>query len=242
MTPFEVARRSVRSRLPASVATIAALFGVTLMACATPPAPPPDPPVDSGELIRAAAAASELEGAHRLVFQWSLNEPGMRVSGRGVARIEDPYRARIDLFASNGERIAAAALVGDDLHIPAGMPNVIPETTLLWASLGVFRPRVGMSAAGATLDGDRRAEVRYRVPGGGELTAELLERRIRYMELRGAGGERQDVRLELVAGESFPRLAVYRHHGEVRELRLVLEEVEPVESYPEDIWTPGVAR
>jgi hypothetical protein len=199
----------------------------------------PDRPVDAGELGQQAERASELDGSYRLVFTWSLNEPGMRVSGRGVARIESPYRARLDLFASNGERIVAAALVNDELRIPEGMPNVIPATPLLWASLGVFRPGQGMAPAGASLEGSERSTIRYRVAGGGELEARLQSRKLTHMELRDANGVRQEIRVTLPPDERFPREALYRHHGEVRELRMTLEEIEHVETYPSDVWTPG---
>ncbi|TVP53724.1 MAG: hypothetical protein EA351_14650 [Gemmatimonadales bacterium] len=230
---------SIRRSNPSPVlAPVLIIFGALLSACASAPAEEA-PPVDAGQLGQQAEQASVLDGSYRLVFQWTLNEPGVRISGRGVARVEGPYRARLDLFTSNGERIAAAALVGDDLRIPAGMPNIIPMSSMLWASLGVFRPGPGMAPAGATLDGPERSQIRYRVAGGGELRADLLRRKLEHMEMRGADGVRQEVRLSLPAGERFPREAVYRHHGDVRELRMTLEQVEHVETYPSDVWNPG---
>lgn len=221
-------------------AAVPAILALALLAgCGGAPPAPPAPSVDQAGIAREAERASALDAPYRLVFQWSLVEPGLRVSGRGVARVEPPYRARLDLFASSGERIATAALVGDDLRVPTGMPAVMPPAPLLWGTLGVFRPGDRTSPAGGTLDGDDRSALRYRLVGGGELEVRLLGERVERMQLDGADGARQEVRVTLPAGERFPREAVYRHHGATRELRLTLESVEHVESYPSDIWSPG---
>lgn len=214
-------------------------FALFASACGGPRAAPPLPTVDAGQVARQAEDASALDAPYRLVFEWSLNEPGLRVSGRGVARIEPPYRARLDLFARNGERIAAAALVDDDLRLPGGLPDIFPPAPLLWGALGVFRPGPGASITGGTLDGEGRSELRFRFAGGDEVRARLLDRRVERMDRTDARGQREELRVNLDAGERFPRETVYRHLGAVRELRLTLESVEHVESYPSGIWTPG---
>lgn len=180
-----------------------------------------------------------LDASYRIYFEWSVTEPGVRLSGRGVARVEGPFRARLDLFAPNGERVAAAALVDDDLRIPSGMGDLVPPATLLWGTLGVFRPGPGTAPTEATRAESGHSFIRYRVAGGGELSYTLLDRRVERMERVSAQGVREELRLTRDRGERFPREAVYRHHGSTRELRLSLESVEYVEAFPSDIWAPA---
>ena len=52
-----------------------------------------------------------LESPIRILFVWELNDAGVGVKGRGVARVAPPYRARLDLFLDNGELVIKAALV-----------------------------------------------------------------------------------------------------------------------------------
>lgn len=208
--------------------------------CASGPAPAPAPTIDAGALGRQAQETSVLDASYRILFEWSLNEPGMRLNGRGVARVEGPFRARLDLFTPNGERVASAALVDDDLRIPPGVGDFVPPATLLWGTLGVFRPGPGTAPMEATRGDDERASIRYRVAGGGELSYALRDRRVERMDAVSATGVREELRLTRDRGERFPREAVYRHHGATRELRLTLDTVEYVESFPSDIWTPGL--
>ncbi len=218
---------------------IVGLVILLVAGCGTTPAPAPGPAIDAGSMGRQAQEASTLDGSYRIYFDWSLNEPGMRLSGRGVARVEGPFRARLDLFLGNGERVAAAALVDDDLRIPSGMGDFVPPATLLWGSLGVFRPGPGTAPMEATRSDGGHASIRYRVAGGGELSYILLDRWVERMERVSAQGVREDLRLTRDRGERFPREAVYRHHGATRELRLTLESVEYVEAFPSDVWNPG---
>lgn len=196
-------------------------------------------PIDAGQLAASAERASALDAPYRVVFTWSLNEPGMRLQGQGVARVEPPYRARLDLFNGNGERITAAALVDGDVRIPADLPSILPESTLMWATLGVFRPARGMGLAGGSWQEDGAAELRYLPDGGSELLVRLESSRIRDIEVRSGGRAVEDLRLTLGNGERFPRQATYRDLRNTRELRMTLESVEHVESYPTHIWDPG---
>jgi hypothetical protein len=220
--------------------TLSAIAGAGLLGgCGTPPAPAPAPTIDAGALGRQAEDLSVLDASYRILFQWSLVEPGRRLNGRGVARVEAPYRARLDLFASNGERVAAAALVEDELRIPPGMGEFIPGASLLWGSLGVFRPGPGTLAVEATRNSGDQASIRYRIAGGGELAYQLRDRRVERLDVVSAEGLREELRLTRHPAERFPREAVYRHHGATRELRIALESVEHVEAYPSDVWSPG---
>ena len=200
---------------------------------------------DPGQLaeVRAAAleAAERTRPAHptRLDFRWRAREPDFRDSGFGVARIEPPYRARLDLFLDNGETAAIAALVDDELRIPASLPTeLVPPAPLLWAVLGVFRPGGGAEMLQGSVDRST-TEVEYRLPSGRRvrfllrdgtlLDAELLERgsTVQRVFVSGSGGEL-----------AFPAEATYRNLADYRELELRLESVEHVDSFPRDIWTP----
>ncbi len=226
-----------RARLSAGVVT-GLLAALGAWGCGPGPAPAAAPAIDAGTLGRQAEQVSALDGSYRILFDWTLNEPGMRLQGRGVARVEGPFRARLDLFTANGERVASAALVDDEMRVPQGMADFVPSAPLLWGTLGVFRPGPGAPAEATRADGER-SFIRYRMAGGGEISYFLLDRRLDRMEVVSAGGVREELRLTRDRGERFPREAVYRHHGATRELRLALEAVEHVEAYPSDIWVPG---
>ncbi len=219
---------------PFSLAAIVLLVG-----CASAPPVEEARPIDAGQLAASAERASELDAPYRVVFSWSLNEPGMRLQGQGVARLEPPYRARLDLFNGSGERITAAALVDGEVRMPADLPSVLPESTLVWASLGVFRPTSGMWLAGGSWRSDGAAELRYLPSEGSELLVRLERSRIRDMEVRTGGRTVEDLRLTLGNGERFPREATYRDLRNTRELRITLESVEHVESFPTHVWDPS---
>lgn len=207
--------------------------------CASAP-PPAAAPVDAGAVQREAEAASRLDRPYRLVFRWEVQEPGMRVQGRGVARVEPPYRARLDLFNANGDRLAAAALVDDRLDVPPGMQVTVPPAPMLWGALGVFRPGPGLYAASATRPETGRSTLRYLSTEGGELNVSLSGGRIERMERSTDEGIREELRVRFgEAGERFPRESTYRDLAAVRELRITMESVEHVESYPPEVWTPG---
>jgi hypothetical protein len=204
--------------------------------CASTPPQAEQPPLDAGQLASSASASSALDVPYRIVFDWSLNEPGTRLRGRGVARVEPPYRARLDLFLSNGERVAAASVVGDDYRVAADGRTELPPPALLWGSLGVFRPGDLSQLRGGRWTSSGAAELRYQHLGGGELLYRLQGSAIDQMEVLRSGRTSEDLRLVRVGGERFPREATYRDLEEVRELRIILESVEHVETYPSDIW------
>lgn len=221
------------------VVGVAFVMALALAACATAPQQPQAPPIDAGQVAGAAANASTIDAPYRLVFEWRATEPGSRLEGRGVARIAPPANARLDLFATNGEHIAAAALVGDELRVAANAQTEIPQPPLLWAALGVFRPGTGSGLAGGRWHGNGVAELRYLSPDGGEIRYTLAGDRIDRVDVSNEGRARIEVRLSRSEGERFPREATYRDLEDVRELTIRLESVEHVESYPTDIWDPG---
>jgi len=96
-------------------------------------------------LIGTAAPAASLPrtgapaGHHQVVFKWEYEDRDMNGRGDGVARIAAPDSARLDFFLGGGFGGGAAVLIGDSLHLPAGVDLVqrlVPPAPLLWAALG----------------------------------------------------------------------------------------------------------
>ena len=230
-------RRPVRGETVWCLRMIAA--GLVLMGCATTPPAPTSPAPNAGQVALAATRASSFDVPYRLLFEWSIIEPGSRLRGRGVARIEPPSLARLDLFTSNGERVAAAALDGDVLRVADDGQTEVPPPALLWGTLGVFRPGPETGLMGGRRYPNGKLELRYEAPGGAELLYTLRDDRVERIDALRDGRAREEVTLVRVESERFPRQATYRHLGEVRELRITLESVEHVESYPTDIWNLG---
>lgn len=201
------------------------------------------PAVDPEQLALALEDRTSLTEPVRIVFQWQLNEAGMRVRGRGVARIEPPYRARLDLFLGNGETVIRAALVDGDLRLPPGAPEgILPPADLMWGVLGVFRPLLGTELLGGDrLEGDA-LQLRYRYADARELHFRVEEGRVRSLEMLQGGHAVERVELGLEEGSRYPAEATYRNLAAFRELKLTRETVERVESYPPDIWDPTSVR
>ncbi len=193
--------------------------------------------MDAGRVERGAVNASMIDHPYRLEFEWAMSEPSLRLRGRGVVRLEPPFRARIDLFTSNGERVAAAALIGDEMRGAPGLASILPPPALFWASLGVVRAGGDAALMRALGRDNDLTELLYRVPPG-ELRYTLRGTELVDLALLTGGSVGEEVRLRRAAGERFPREAIYRHLGETRELRLTLQVVEQVEAYPSAVWNP----
>jgi hypothetical protein len=202
------------------------------------PAPVLTPPPDAGALARSAQTASALDRSYRIEFEWSMLERGARMSGIGVGRIAPPYSAKLDLYLSNAENVAIATLVGDELTVRSDGGTRLPNAPLLWAALGVFRPGQA-SSQGGRWEPDGAAELRYLVPGQTEeILYHLRGNRVEAMEVVRNGRRAEELKLTTVEGERFPRIAEYRNldPNDLRELRIVLETVEHVETYPADTF------
>lgn len=233
------------SALPSRPATAlrAVLLPALLGACTSAPPPVVEPAPDAEQLALALEDQTSLREPLRIVFEWQLNESGSRMSGRGVARVEPPYRARLDLFLGSGETAVRAALVGDEYRLPPGAPDdILPPPDLMWGVLGIFRPEMGIEMLGAErLDGDA-LRLRYRYPDGSQVHYRVEDGRVRRMERMD--GEHVVERVELVRTDDspYPSEATYRDLTAFRELRLSRESVERVEPYPPDIWDPASLR
>ncbi len=226
---------AIRRALPATVACTALVITACGPRRAVVIGPVGDPATSAESLERGTA----LQEPIRIDFDWQLNEAGARMRGRGVARIEPPYRARLDLFLDNGEGVVTAALVGDDLRLPYGSrDDVLPPVDLMWGTLGVFRP-----VAGGTLVGGERLEgegerLRYRQADGTELHYETRHGRLEGVELLEGDDVVQFVRLERPTGARYPDRATYRNLQEFRELKIERTGLRPSEPFDPEIWDP----
>ena len=175
----------------------------------------------------------------RVVFDWELNEAGIRVKGRGVARIEPPYKARVDLFLANGELVLKAALLGGELIMPPGSPRqILPPADLFWATLGVFRPDYGAEFLGGDELEEDALRLRYRYEDGKELHYRIEDGVLKRLELLERDHVVQWVEVELNGESRYPVLATYRNLAAFRELKIIRDRLDIVESYPPDIWNP----
>jgi hypothetical protein len=186
-----------------------------------------------------ALGATMPESPVQITFDFRLREADLRFAGRGVARVQPPYRVRIDLFSNQGEGLFTAALVGSDLRIPPGVPiDLAPPPALLWAALGVFRPDGEMELVGGRDRGDGTGTLQYRGLSGEDLRFRLAEGILERAELRQDGHLIEEVDLESDRDSRYVVETVYRNHALFVELTFTLKSEETVESFPPDIWNP----
>jgi hypothetical protein len=181
-----------------------------------------------------------LESPLRIVFDWELNDAGQRVEGRGVARVEPPYRARLDLFLDNGETVISAALVDGELRLPPGSPDdILPPPDLMWGALGVFRPVGDARLVGADRLEGEAMRLRYQHEDGSEVHYRVVDGTLRVLELveRGRVVQRVDVAPE--RAERYPVEATYRNLTAFRELKLVRQSLSVVGAFDPEIWDPA---
>lgn len=198
-----------------------------------------------GPVAEPEAAAStlrsgtELAEPLRIDFNWQLNEGGQRVRGRGVARVEPPYHARLDLFLDNGETVISAAMVDGDFRLPPGAPeDILPPPDLMWGALGVFRPHDGTRLLGGERLEGNAVRLRYGYADGTELHYEVLAGALRSLELVDRGRVVQRVELAPEDGDRYPVEATYRNVADFRELRLERASLQVVGPFDPDIWDP----
>ncbi len=229
------------SRLPVPAPRLAALFLILTLTpgCAT------GGPAVIGSVPDASGVASRLEDDTRLgrplqiQFEWRLNEARQRHRGVGVARVQEPYRARLDLFTDDLETVLSAVLLDGDLMLPPGSrDDILPPTDLMWGVLGIFRPHGVRLLGGDRLEGDA-TRLRYAYADGTELHYESSGGRLRSLELLEGGHVVQRVEVTMTEGDPYPVEATYRNLSEFRELTLVRRSLEQVTSFGNDIWDPA---
>lgn len=215
----------------------AALLLATSAAACTPRAPTAAVSADSA-LVAQALEWTRPQAALHVTFAWSLQDRDARFSGRGVVRIEPPWRARLDLFGPRGEGYLSAVLQEETLHLPAGAPDgLLPPPAFLWATLGAVREPAGTALTMAQRAGDEvllgfdaaRERWRFRLQG----------ERLARVEWHGPDGGRRTVELAGTAAHGLPERGVYRDWLAFRELTLSLETVERVDGFPTDTWSLG---
>ena len=234
---FGAARRSQRMVVVGALPGLLATLGCAGSALQSAP---PLSPSDVDAEVSIATDASRIGQPVQLTFAWRAREPDFRWDGIGVARVEPPDKARLDLFLDNGETAAIAALVGDELRVPAALPlELVPPPALLWAVLGVFRP----GDRAEVLEGRRAdgvTELRFGLPGGDQVRFRMRGRRVVEAAVLQGGDEVERVVVARSGDESaYPVEAIYRNLRDYRELELRLESFENVDSFPPHIWDPG---
>ena len=221
---------------------VTGLLSVLLLGCQTGGGP-------AGPLIldsRAQGVAEDAlqgtmpESPVQITFDFQLREADLRFSGRGVARVQPPYRLRIDLFSTRGESLFRAALVGSELRVPPGVPlDLAPPPALLWAALGVFRPDREQRLLGGRSSSDDAMILHYGGPGTEELRFLLVDGGLKRAEILEDGHLMEEVDLEFDTSQSTVEETVYRNRALFVELTFTLRSVENVDAFPEEIWDPG---
>ncbi len=219
-----------------------ALLGATALLAACPPAPPAviAPIPDAEGAARALQEDTDLQEPLRIDFTWQLNDGGQRVRGVGVARVEPPYRARLDLFLDNGETVISAALVGEELRLPPGAPeDILPPPDMMWGALGVFRPHEGTHLVGGDRLEGEGVRLTYAYDDGTRLQYEAVDGALRSLELLDGSYvvQRVDVSPEREGG--YPVEATYRNLADFRELKLERKSLQrQPEPFEPSIWDP----
>ncbi len=235
-TPVRPFAAAPGRRLPAALALLA------LAACAPRAARGGGAPVpDPAAFARSLRQATLPGGPRQATFAWSLSESGSSLHGRGAIRYVAPERIRLDLFGPRNESYLAAALVGEEVRMPAPAAEVpLPSPALLWGALGVVRPPAAATLERA-LGTDSSAELRYR-SGPGETLRFLVRGgpgavHLQRVERAGPSGLLESVDLDWSGAGALARVR-YRNWAAYRELTLEMETQKDVPAFPESIWNP----
>ena len=227
--------RDSSMRLRVGLAAIGLVIANT--ACGGGSLESPSPILDTDQAVRRARRDNPFPTTSLVVFQWRVREPDLRLEGEGVARLQHPDRARLDLFMENGEAVLAAGLVENQLWAREETAlEFVPSPALLWAFLGVFRPGEDATWLGGEAFDDDVFRLRYRLLDGEELRYLLRSGSVTEVELRHEGDALHRVVLNWEGGGELPSEATYRNLASFSELKVTVDTVERVDSHPSDIW------
>lgn len=222
---------------------LGAVFGLSFLAGCGMAASEPSLPLPQGDapvVAQRALEATRPETPVQILFDWRVKEADLRFNGRGSARVEPPYRVRLDLFTTGGETLFQSALVDGTLRIPPWAPRELaPPPALLWAALGIFRPDPDLSLLGGRRNGEAGVTLRYGGDDDLELRFRMQGGRLTRAELHREGHLAEEVDLSRDAATGTVLETVYRNHALFLELTFSLESSENVESFSPDIWYPG---
>ena len=223
----------------------AALAAVLLAGCGSAGAVPPQTagvPLDTQAVAAAVERTRPAQPTH-VVFSWTLQEGENRFSGKGVARVEPPYRARLDLFGPRDEAYLSAILEERSLRLPAGVQDApLPPAAMLWSALGVFLEPENAQLVRTAADGNA-LDLGYR-SSDGQWRFRFENGRLERVEHAREGAGRQTVELEpgtapAEEAAQLPKRSTYRDWAAFRELVLTIDEVRHVASFPASIWSLG---
>jgi hypothetical protein len=194
----------------------------------------------SPELEHQLIAATAPDTALRITFDWVLQEREARFTGKGLARVEGPYHARLDLFGPRGDTYLSSALVEMELRLPPGVQLAdvpIPPPALFWSAMGTFRPPEGATLQATTRSGDNATLV-YSAPHA-KWTFEFQGTALRRAEWNDEKTGRQTVELTPGGALGLPKQSVYRDWPAFRQLTITLDQASNADPFPPDTWTPG---
>jgi hypothetical protein len=192
------------------------------------------PAVDTSR-INALIAATAPRDPLQITFNWTLQDRDFKFSGRGVVRMEAPYRARLDLFGLQDILVAKVTLIDDSLTIVYSGPRVpLPPPAFMWATVGVFKAPVATAPTSSSGDAVSFSFGYDPVPAHWRFKADSTT--LRSAEWQGDDGGRRTVELSGPFKFGRPAKAVYRDWREFRELTLTLTAVEKVDSFAPETW------
>jgi hypothetical protein len=223
------------------IAMLAPLVAIAFLACAAR-AEPQAAPVEDDRTVSAnhdternAVRATTPAGPLWITFDWDAREREGRFRGKGAARVDAPDRARLDLFGPRGESYLNAAVVEGEVLLPSSeAAALVPPPPLLWGALGIFQPPTEAQLVGESRDGNK-LRLEYQ-DGTARWQFDFVADRLSRVEWNGPGGARKTVEIKGEGEFRLPKEAVYRDWANFAELKLKLDEVERVDSFPEDIW------
>ncbi len=193
-------------------------------------------PLIAQNLVEATAVTAPLH----VMFDWSLRDREARFNGAGSARVQPPYRGRLDLFGPRGETYLVAAIERGQMQLPPGADaDALPPPALFWAALGVLYPPDGAELSGtSTSTGATTGEetqLEYRL-GDQRWRFRLVGDMLRSAEWQNGSNGRRTVELEGTVGPGLPQRARYRDWIAFRELELNIRSAEPTDAFSDDVF------